>query len=93
MTGIDPLQATLLLLALIGGTGLGYLHFSTLHAVSMDYLGGHPVRAVLVQLARMAIMVAALVLLVRLGAFYLLSGAAGVLVGRFMVIHRSGSEP
>lgn len=93
MTGPDPVQATLLLLVLAGGTGLGYLHFATLHAVSIDYLGGHPVRAVLAQLARLAIMVTALVLLVRLGALYLLGGAAGVLAGRFLVMHRMGRKP
>ncbi|PEQ11595.1 hypothetical protein B2G71_15815 [Novosphingobium sp. PC22D] len=93
MTALDPFSFFYLLLALIGCTGLGYVHFATLHSVSLGYLEGHPVRAVLIQVARMAVMVAVLFVLARLGALYLLCGAAGVLVGRFMVMHRVGREP
>lgn len=93
MSALEPTGFFVLLLVLIGGTGLGYVHFATLHAVSLDYLGGHPVRAVLVQIARMGLMVIVLVVLARLGALYLLSGAVGVLIGRFMVMHKAGREP
>ena len=93
MSALEPTGFFLLLLALIGGTGLGYLHFATLHAVSLDYLGGHPGRAVLIQLARMALMVTALVALAWLGALYLLSATVGVLIGRFMVMHGARKEP
>lgn len=93
MSALGPTGFFLLLLALIGGTGLGYIHFATLHAVSLDYLGGHPLRAVLVQLARMALMVIALIALAWLGALFLLSATVGVLIGRFMVMHGAGKEP
>jgi len=93
MSVLEPTGFSLLVVALLGGTVLGYLHFATLHKVSMDYLGGHPVRGVLIQVARMAVMVIVLVVLARLGAPFLLGAAVGILVGRFMVMHRAGREP
>ncbi|AIT81880.1 MULTISPECIES: ATP synthase subunit I [Novosphingobium] len=74
------------------GLLLGLIHFRSLLQVSGDYLQGRAMRAALLQLARMTVLAAALYVMARVGAGCLLGGAAGVLVGRRLVMRRVGKE-
>lgn len=89
----DVMTLLTLIAVLAGGMALGFVHFTSLHRITDDYLGGHPGRALAFQLTRIVVMVAALVFLARLGALYLLAGAAGVMIARFIVMHRARREP
>ncbi|MGI3166069.1 ATP synthase subunit I [Pseudooceanicola sp. 200-1SW] len=85
--------ATALLAALLG-LGLGVVHFASLRRVTDLYLGPGraPARALALQLARLALLVAVFVLLAGLGAYPLLAGAAGLVLGRALVLRRARAE-
>ncbi len=72
------------------GLGLGVVHFATLQRVTDLYLqAGSPARALALQLARLLVMAGLMVLLARQGAAPLLSGAAGLLIAREIVLRRT----
>lgn len=77
----------LLAAALVAGGLLGCLHFASLGVVTRDYAQGRAGRAVLLQAARMAVMVGGLFALARLGAGPLLAAALGLLAARTLVLH------
>lgn len=79
-----------ILLGLVAGAGLGLAHFASLHWVAQRYAGGGALAALAVQLARFAVLIAALLGLAKVGAAALLSGAVGLLVARFFVVRRMG---
>ncbi|MEJ2456672.1 MAG: ATP synthase subunit I [Novosphingobium sp.] len=79
--------------ALLLGLVLGFVHFGTLASVSEDYLAGRTTRAITVHVLRMAVMVAVLFALVKLGAIPLLAGALGIVIARAMVLRRTRREP
>lgn len=68
------------------GLALGFIHFRSLYRVSADYLGGRAVRAIALQLARLAILGVVLFLLVKVGALCLLGGAGGMMLARRLVM-------
>ena len=75
------------------GLVLGLIHFRTLRQVSADYLAGYAGRAALLQMIRLAILVAVLFGLALLGAMDLLAGALGVLAARLVVVGRARKGP
>ncbi|RLL72454.1 N-ATPase subunit AtpR [Paenirhodobacter hankyongi] len=78
----------LLSLAALGlGTGAGWLHFRTLRAVSDRLLSGD-LTAVALQVGRFAVLGLFLFLCARAGAAPLVTGAAGVLIGRRIALKR-----
>jgi asparagine N-glycosylation enzyme membrane subunit Stt3 len=92
MSGIDwtlalPL-ALPLALTLAGGIAVGLLFFHSLRWVTSGYLQGQALRAAILQAARLALLVGAMVLLVRLGALVLLVFAAGLVAARWWVVRR-----
>ncbi|MBN8186367.1 MAG: N-ATPase subunit AtpR [Salipiger thiooxidans] len=77
---------------LAAGLALGLFHFATLHRVTALYVGGGSApKALALQLGRFALLVAGLVLLALWGATALLAGAAGVMIGRAVVLRRNRS--
>ena len=87
----QTLALTLLGFAL--GIALGLAHFASLRRVTAMYLsGGSPVRAVLLQLARLALLGGVLLLFAQLGAAPLLASALGVLIAREAVLRRARKE-
>ncbi len=82
--------------ALVGfalGLALGLVHFLSLRTVTALYLdGGSTLRALALQLIRLALLGGGLVALALLGALPLLTGAAGVLVARQIVLRRSRED-
>jgi hypothetical protein len=61
--------------------------------VTEDYLAGRAMRAVAVQILRLAVMGGVLFALVRLGALPLLAGALGIAAARVIVLRRKREEP
>jgi len=88
-TGMDALR---LLAVFVAGFGAGFLHFSTLSAVTHRMVRGQ-LSAVALQFGRLAVLGVFLWLLARLGAMDLLVGAAGVLVARPRVLAREREKP
>jgi F1F0 ATPase subunit 2 len=80
------------LAGLAAGLLLGLVHFRSLRRVSNAYVDGHAARAAALQIARMAIMIAVLFALARVGALCLLAGAGGVLLGRRLVMRGMKEE-
>ncbi|HVJ32726.1 MAG TPA: ATP synthase subunit I [Terriglobia bacterium] len=74
--------------ALIAGVALGLLHFSALWWNCRSFAEGRIGFALLVQLARFAILILAFVGLVKLGAGPLLAAALGLLLARGAVRRR-----
>lgn len=82
------MSAAAILLALgaaLAGFGLGWLHFASLSRVADLFVAGH-MRAVALQLARLAVLAGFLVLCAQGGAAVLVAGAAGVLAARARVL-------
>lgn len=90
--GLTVLDSGLWLAAFVAGLGAGFLHFHTLAAVTRRMVRGD-LSAVALQLGRLAALGIFLWLLARLGAPYLLAGAAGVLVARSRVLARARANP
>ncbi|GAB4363745.1 MAG: hypothetical protein Kow0026_28430 [Oricola sp.] len=67
------------------GFGAGLLHFRSLRAVARRFVAGDWT-AVLLQVARLALLAALLYLLARLGAQVLVAGAAGIVLARRRVL-------
>jgi F1F0 ATPase subunit 2 len=81
-------------LGLAVGAILGLIHFGSLRWNTRLYLaGGSIALAFALQLARFAILAGAFILLARLGALPLLSGALGLLAARSYVVRRVESAP
>lgn len=71
--------------AALAGFALGWLHFASLSRVT-DMLVAGRMSAVLLQLARLAVLAGFLILCARAGAWVLIAGAAGVLTARAFVL-------
>ena len=77
-------------IGLVAGLGVGAFHLATLWWNTRLFTGGAAGKAIAVQLGRIAVAVAALTLLARLGFAALLSGAFGFLVARPLLVWRFG---
>lgn len=81
------------LLGLVSGALLGYAHFISLRRVTALYLqGGATLRALALQLARLAVLAALLTGLALLGAVPLSGGAVGIMLARLLVLRRARRE-
>ncbi len=72
-------------LAGLAGLGAGWLHFASLEWVANRIVEGR-LSAVGVQLGRLVLLGGVLFLFAQGGALVLLAGAAGILLGRFIVL-------
>lgn len=89
-----PLSTLGQVLAGLGvGAVLGLAHFASLAWNTRLYARGGAALGLAVQLARLALVVAVLYGLVRLGAGALLAGALGFLAARHVVMRRAGGLP
>lgn len=80
-------------IAMMAGLILGLAHFTSLRTVTAMLLAGrHPARALALQLARMAVIVAAFAGFAVAGALPLLGGTTGLLIGRTIVLRRVRRE-
>jgi hypothetical protein len=77
--------------AVLAGLALGWLHFRSLRWVAERLAAGQPL-AVLLQIARMLLLALFFYLCAQLGTSTLLLAAAGVLIGRFLVLRQSLQE-
>ena len=75
----------LALLAGLAGTGAGWLHFASLEWVANRIVEGQ-LSAVGIQLGRLVLLGGILFLFAQGGALVLLTGAAGILLSRFIVL-------
>lgn len=82
-----PLAAQLGL-GLLAGALVGALHFASLALNLRLFTAGRVLPALLLQLLRVALSVAALAVLIRFGLAALLAGAAGLLLARQLHIAR-----
>jgi hypothetical protein len=78
-----------LLLAIGGGVAAGLLHFGFLRRVTADYLGGNAVRALALQLARLALLISVLFAVAQAGAALLLAFAGGLVAGRQVIVRQT----
>jgi len=74
----------------IGGFVVGALHFGSLWWNSRLFTTGAAGKAIALQLGRIAVTVAALTLLARLGLAELLCGALGFMIARPLLLWRYG---
>lgn len=72
------------------GALLGLIHFGSLWWNTTLYARGGAGAALMIQLARFAVLVLVLAGLARLGAVPLLAGAAGLIAVRHLVVRRLG---
>jgi len=70
------------------GTAAGWIHFNTLYWNVRLLTGRTPGRAIAIQLLRLGVLAAIFFVLAKIGAWALLSGAAGLLIARFTVLRR-----
>lgn len=77
----------------VAGVVLGIAHFGSLWWNTRLYAAGTAGRALAVQVLRIAVLVAVLALLARLGTAALLGGAAGLLLARAVLVRRLGRTP
>lgn len=85
---LPPLAGALVGLAAGGLVGL--VHFSTLWLTAKLYASGGAGKAIVLQVARFAVLVAVFYGLARLGAIPLLSGALALVAVRIVVVRRLG---
>ncbi len=90
MTGIAELAGLAIPAALAGGVA-GWLHIRSLRPVADGLLKGDPM-AVVLQIARFVGLGIFLYLCARLGAAPLLAAAAGVLIGRAVVLRKTQGD-
>jgi F1F0 ATPase subunit 2 len=77
-------------IGLVAGLGVGAFHYASLWWNTRLFTSGAAVKAIAVQLGRIAVAVAALTLLARLSLATVLSGACGFLVARPLLVWRFG---
>lgn len=82
-----------LALGLAVGAAVGALHFGALGLAVRCFAGGRALRAATLQAARFALVAAALLGLVQLGAGPLLTGLLGLLGARQVLLRRMGGVP
>lgn len=88
MSWFDPITTVLSLVALATGVLAGWLHFTTLSYLSKMLLDGK-IAAVGLQMVRFAVLGALFYLWARTGSLPLLACAAGVFVGRRIILKRA----
>lgn len=96
MTGIlaaAATPATGALLGLIVGVLLGLAYFGSLWWNARLYASGGGLRALAVQMLRLALLVGVLAGLAKLGALPLLTGALGLLAARNLLVRHLGRTP
>ena len=79
-------------IGLIAGLLIGAFHFASLWWNTRLFTTGEAGKAIALQLGRIAVAVAALTLLARLGLAALLCGALGLLVARPLLLWRFGES-
>ena len=80
----------LLILATLAGTGAGWLHFRSLASWSARLVEGAPVaRTMALGVLRFAVTIGVLYLASLAGAWPLLAAAAGVALGRWLVLRQA----
>jgi len=80
-------------LTLVLGMAFGMLHFNSLKAVTRLYVSGKSLgTALAIQLLRMIVAVAVFACFAFAGATTLLTGTLGFLLGRAIVLRRTGKE-
>ena len=80
-----------IIIGLITGLLIGGFHFSSLSWNTRFFATGATGKAIALQLGRIAVAVAVLILLARLGLASLLCGALGFLVARPLLLWRFGA--
>ena len=75
-------------IAFVAGLLIGLIHFATLRRNLCFLTDGGLAKALLLQLARLALLGGVLALLAMLGAFALLCGMLGILLARSIVLRR-----
>jgi F1F0 ATPase subunit 2 len=78
---------------LLAGVLLGFAYFGSLWWNTRLYSTGTAVRALTVQVLRLGVLVAALVVLARFGAVALLAAVLGLLLARTVVLRVVGRGP
>ncbi|MBC57211.1 MAG: hypothetical protein CL814_09755 [Confluentimicrobium sp.] len=91
MSGV-AISAGYAVLAALAGTLVGWLHFRSLRAVTERLVAGQ-LSAVALQMARIAALALFLYVCARFGAVPLLTGAAGIMAGRAIVLRRPDRSP
>jgi F1F0 ATPase subunit 2 len=81
-----------IVIGLIAGLLIGGFHFASLWWNTRLFTTGEAGKAIALQLGRIAVAVAALTLLARLGLAALLCGALGLLVARPLLLWRFGES-
>ena len=77
-----------IVVGILAGTMLGFAHFLTLKWNTGLYLEGGVAKAIVLHILRMIVLAAAFIILAKLGAAALLSGLAGLLLARAIVMRR-----
>lgn len=80
--------------AFLAGLVLGLIHFATLRRVTALYLSAdNALRALALQLVRLAVLAGGLVALALAGALPLLAGSLGLFAARTIVLRRTRGAP
>jgi F1F0 ATPase subunit 2 len=90
LTGTVPLLAAQCAIGLAAGMLAGAWHFLSLSWNWALFAKGKTAAALALQIARIALTCALLLILARIGALALLAGMAGVLLTRGLVVRRYG---
>jgi F1F0 ATPase subunit 2 len=88
---IDAATAARIAVWLVAGLALGALHFASLWWNTQLFTKGAAGKAIALQLTRIAVAVAGLALLARVGFAALLAGGFGFLVARPLLVWRFGA--
>ena len=91
LTAFSPAWIAAALIALAVGYGAGLFHFRSLRTVTKRLVDGDWT-AVLIQVARLAVLGGLLFLFTRWGAHVLIAGAAGILLARRRVLSQTEAE-
>jgi F1F0 ATPase subunit 2 len=91
MSASHPLFAVQASIGLVVGILAGLLHFATLHWNVRLLTSSAPVKAIILQLARLGVLAAIFIVLAKLGALTLLCGAVGLLLARYVVLRQVGA--
>jgi F1F0 ATPase subunit 2 len=90
---MDAPAMTATVLGFVAGAALGLVHFGALGWIVRAFAAGLAVRAAVLQMARFALLGAALFGLARLGAGPLIAGFAGIMAARQGVLWRARRAP
>tara|TARA_R110002074_G_scaffold124886_2_gene261554 strand:+ start:2198 stop:2500 length:303 start_codon:yes stop_codon:yes gene_type:complete len=89
---LSAFQASLMLAALAAGYGWGIVHFRSLRIVA-DLLVAGNMRAIALQIARLAVLLGLFLVMSQAGALVLISGAIGLILARARVLSKDVTMP